>query len=281
MRKKKELDNQAWLAWLSDEQPQPADQPSAEQHSVTSRHNPPISSRDTYPKLSSASTVRLKAQTGVHHSKISQNDLRASTMPTNPQPVTPPAHEAGRAIDINITLPKIRLPKLPRLKISRRKLVQWAGGAVLIGLLLFATPQILDWKAKKARENAETSQSSKPAYAPLEPGTTAGTVSGAQYDSKRQLYKYNDTYKGATLTISQQTLPDALRADKTKLKDVAKASIGATEKFDTVHGDVYITTDDSTGMQRMVVAHRQLLVFIQSSKTLSNADWVTYIQALQ
>lgn len=276
MRKKKELDNQAWLAWLSDEQPQTVDLPSTRQN-----HNPvPSAHQDTQHKLSSASMIRLKTQTPTRHGTISQTDPRASTMRTGALPTPAVAQESGRAIDINITLPKIRLPKLPRIHVAWSTVLRWGGLAALVGMVVFATPQIIQLKGQKARENTGSSQS-KPAYAPLEPDTSSGTVSGAQYDSKRQLYKYNDTYKGASLTISQQTLPDALREDKSKLKDVAKASIGATEKFDTVHGDVYITTDDSTGMQRMVVAHRQLLVFIQSSKTLSNSDWVTYIQALQ
>lgn len=277
MRKKKEPDNQAWLAWLSDEQPQPTD---ADQPPVSHRNNSPTFHRETQHKLSSASTVRLKAQPGMQHRKAPQNDLRASRMLTDTHATPSVPQESSRAIDINITLPKIRLPKLHGIHVAWGTVLRWGGLAVLVGVVVFATPQIIRLKAQKVRENTDSSQS-KPAYAPLEPDTSSGTVSGAQYDSKRQLYKYNDTYKGASLTISQQTLPDALREDKSKLKDIAKASIGATEKFDTVHGDVYITTDDSTGMQRMVVAHRQLLVFIQSSKTLSNSDWVTYIQALQ
>ena len=132
-------------------------------------------------------------------------------------------------------------------------------------------------------EVKEVAGSSKtPSYAPLTPETvTNGQVSGAQYDNKKQLYKYNDEYKGVSLTISQQPIPDQLRDNPAKIADIAKTSISATEKILTTNGDAYIVTDEKTNTQRLVLVHRQLLVFIQSYDRLDNVDWLVYIQNLQ
>lgn len=182
-----------------------------------------------------------------------------------------------RAIDINITLPKITFPKLPHARVAWKRVLRWGGVIVFAAVIIIATPHILQLKAKQADK---TTSSSKPAYAPLEPSTKGASVAGAQYDNKRQLYKYDDEYNGASLTISQQPLPDKLRSDPTEVQKLAK-SIGANERIETTNGYAYISTDDKTATQRVVVAHRQLLVFIQSSKSMSNAEWVAYIQQLQ
>lgn len=280
MRKAKKPDNQAWLAWLSDEQPGHASrqgrwQPSEKVHT---RQPQLDDSDDVSHKLSSASTIRLRSQTSAHHMPTAYVAPVPSTRPT--QTARPEySHSDNHAIDINISIPKIRLPKLPHFNIPWRHLLWWGSGVCFIATVVVLTPHILQRNAKQAEKKAAASSSSKPAYAPLKPNT--GAVSGAQYDSKRQLYKYNDTYMGSNLTISQQPLPDTLRTGKTKLADVAKASINATDKIETVTGDAYISTDETTGIQRMVIAHRQLLIFIQSTKTLSNVDWVKYIQTLE
>jgi len=279
MGKAKKVDNQAWLAWLSDESPQRArqQQKPAPSWRVTNVEEQDTNDDFSSPKLSSTSTIHLKSQSSTQHMSPQYAAPRPST---KPKPISRPVPSPdNRAIDINISIPKITLPKLPHFDIPWRRMLWIGGGLFLIVAIIFGTPRILQLKTKQAEKDAAASSVAKPAYLPLKP--SAGTVSGADYDSKRQLYKYNDTYMGANLTISQQPLPETLRLGKTKLKEVAKTSIGATDKFETVNGDVYISTDDKTGIQRMVIAHRQLLIFIQSTKTLQNADWVTYIQTLQ
>jgi len=279
MGKAKKVDNQAWLAWLSDESPQGAHQQQKPAPSWRATNVDEQYTDDDFssPKLSSTSTIHLKSQSSTQHISPQYAAPRPSM---KPKPIIRPVSSPNnRAIDINISIPKITLPKLPHFSFPWRRVLWIGGGLVLIVAIIFGTPRILQLKTKQAQKDAAATTVAKPAYSPLKPST--GTVSGAQYDSKKQLYKYDDTFMGATLTISQQPLPDVLRLGKTKLAEVAKNSIGAIEKFETVNGDVYINTDTKTGFQRMVVAHRQLLIFIFSTKTLNNADWVTYIQTLQ
>lgn len=282
MRKKERqfAESQAWLDWLSDDPVDgvhKADAPASSKRSSDIRYQSAPNTRSSS-KLSSPTAVRFKSQ-NIGTQRVTHSAppaVRAESRRVDAPAVSP---TDNRVIDINITLPKITAPKLPHIAIPWTKVVRWGGILVLLVIVVFAAPHILQLKTKQAQK--QTATATKPAYAPLEPSSGEGNVSGAQYDSKRQLYKYNDVYMEANLTVSQQPLPDTLREGKIKLKDIAQASIGETEKFDTIHGSVYIATDSTTGIQRMVIAHRQLLIFIQSSKALSNADWVTYIQTLQ
>lgn len=182
-----------------------------------------------------------------------------------------------RAITINLAIPKVKLPKIhiPWLRVSK-----WAIGIGVVALVVVGTPHLLQYRAQKAKQAATNQQTSTPSYAPLKPANEGGSVAGAGYDGKRQMYKYDDVYNGVTMTISQQPLPDNLRANPKDIQKIAQ-SIGAKEKVVTTNGDAYISTDDKTATQRVVVAHRQLLIFIQSSKSMSNADWVAYIQKLE
>lgn len=182
-----------------------------------------------------------------------------------------------RAITISLSMPKIRLPKL---RIPWTRVGKWALGVGMVAIVIVGTPQLLRYQAQRAKQVAADQKTVTPAYAPLKPSGEGGTVAGAGYDGKRQMYKYDDVYNGVTMTISQQPLPDNLRGNPKDIQKIAE-SIGAKEKVATTNGDAYISTDDKTATQRVVVAHRQLLIFIQSSRSMTNAEWVSYIQQLQ
>lgn len=177
------------------------------------------------------------------------------------------------SIAIRIDLPKLRLPSV---HIAWRKVFKWGGIAVVVAMIIIGTPTLIRHQTEEQKKKAATATASTPAYAPLKPD---GQVSGAQYDSKRQLYKYNDTYKGLTITVSQQPLPEKLRDNPSKVKELAE-SLGTVESYETTNGTIYIASGQESNTQRVVVAHRQLLIFLQSNGTLSSVDWVTYVQNL-
>ena len=182
-------------------------------------------------------------------------------------------------ISINIHLPHL---SIPRLRIPWKKVLGWGSVVAVLLAAVISTPSVLDGFSSSNNQTSEQTLSNAPVYSPLTPETvTNGQVSGAQYDNKKQLYKYNDEYKGVSLTISQQPIPDQLRDDPAKIADIAKTSINATEIIRTTNGDAYIVTDEKTNTQRVVLVHRQLLVFIQSYDRLENVDWLVYIQNLQ
>lgn len=185
------------------------------------------------------------------------------------------------AVVINFHLPELRLPAVPWRRVLKISLV-----VVLVGGAIVATPYIIKAVGGKGSTSTNTGSSTtkqQPAYAPLEPTTSSAATSHVQnveYDSAKQLYKYNDTYEGVSLTVSQQPLPDDLRNNPDKLKALA-ASIGANEAVTTTNGTVYISTDANLTTQRLVFASKQILVFMQANGVLKNPEWVKYVQALQ
>jgi hypothetical protein len=159
-------------------------------------------------------------------------------------------------------------------RLDRAKLVRFGVPVVIAaGLLLGGNAWVENRSDRQNKDLAGTS--STPAYAPLksEAASEGKSVNGAAptYDPKKELYTFYDTYKGARLTVSQQPMPDKLKAE----------SVGAKDSFTTAYGDVYISTDPEAGSQRLVLAHRQLLLFIQSTVPLDKPTWVAYIQSLQ
>lgn len=182
-------------------------------------------------------------------------------------------NETDGNIAIHIELPKFRLPSV---HIPWKRVLRWGALAAAIMAIVIGTPILIRHQTAEQKKNTAAIASSKPAYAPLQP---EGQASGARYDSKRQLYTYNDTYKGLTISVSQQPLPEKLRGDVLKVKQLAE-TLGTVESFETTNGTAYIATDENSGTQRVVVTHRQLLIFLQSNGTLSPVDWVSYVQNL-
>ena len=159
--------------------------------------------------------------------------------------------------------------------------MRWAV-LVLVVIALLAGGNVWLRKTNEAARLAKQSGSEQPTYAPLKPSISdkSSVDASSVYSAKQQLYKYNDTYLGSSLTISQQPLPDDIKQNPDKLAKIAEQSIGATDSFDTANGKVYIATSEG-GYQRLVLVHRQLLLFITSPKRLEITDWVAYIQALE
>lgn len=279
--------SQEWLAWLSDS---PATNPTPTPKSS----QPPLRT-----EWSRASTTSQLAQERTGHNLGLSSDMfanRASTpsqraaraprrslrTPSQPVHAVNPAQATAshdETIAIRIDLPKIHLPKIT---IPWAKILRWGVPALVLVALLALTPTLLRMRAQHTEQTKKTTSSTQPSFAPIKPAAdTSSTVKNTQYDSQKQLYMFQDTYLGHEIHITEQSLPDALRTDKSKLANIAEKSIGAKDKFTTVYGDVYISTNEEQGIQRMVLQHRQLLVFILSKGILDNSQWVTYIQNLQ
>ncbi len=187
------------------------------------------------------------------------------------------SREANREIVVNLALPRIRIP---RIRIQWKQFFAWFVPISGVLLLVVAVPKIVELRIQNNKNTAAKITSLTPSYSPLKPEDSSASITETDYDSKRQLYRYNDEYSGVQLTISQQPLPNDLKENPSKIEQLA-STIGAKEKIETTNGDAYISTDTKDATQRVVLAHRQLLIFILSSKTLSNSDWVEYIQSLE
>ena len=277
--------SQAWLDWLSDNSPE-----------GVSHTAQPVRSQPTRPHISGArrttanhvapvgrtlglSPAMFTARTpeaAVGHPGRSQTIKRSSkAMPKSSQPRLHAAKQTDDgSIAIHIDLPKFQLPPI---HVPWKKVFKWGSVVVVVAVIIIGTPSLIRHQTEQQKKKAATTAASTPAYAPLKPEKQ---VSGAQYDNKRKLYKYNDTYKGLTITVSQQPLPENLRDDPLKVKQLAE-SLGTVESYETTNGIAYIATGQESNTQRVVVVHRQLLIFLQTNGTLSPVDWVSYVQNLE
>lgn len=280
--------SQEWLAWLSDS-PTAASMPEPKlSHPSINAGQSRTPTTPQTPQERPGHNLGLSADMFATRAALSpQRAARASrqTLRASPQhvrttkPVQPNVQQAEDTIAIHIDLPKIRLPKI---SIPWAKILRWGVPILLASVLVVATPMFLHNRSEKAKEKAVAANNTKElSYAPLKPSDKPNATLGAKYDSKHQVYSYTDKYLGRNLIISQQPLPDEIRADPTKLIKAAEA-LGAKDKFTTTSGTVYIATFEDQGVQQMILIHRQLLVYITSKGgTLNNSQWVTYIQSLQ
>ncbi len=183
------------------------------------------------------------------------------------------------AISIQIHMPTFKMPSIPFARLR-----PWAIVLAIVLLAVFGGKALLGTTEKKASvQKAPTVVQAELGYKPLRSvQQDAGKATATQptFNDKKQLYTFNDTYMGASLTVDQQALPDKLKTSKTAISDLAR-SIGAYDSFTTTRGTVYISSSENANTQRMMVISDKMLMFIQSTKVLPNADWVNYIQRLE
>lgn len=186
-------------------------------------------------------------------------------------------------VSIQIHMPQLRLPKI---SVPWRKLrpLFVVLGIVLVLLLGGKWMQTKLATAKPTEKKAPVVVAADLGYKPILPQARTDTAQSAaipkpSFDEQRHLYTFNDIYKGANLTVNQQAIPEKLKGSETGVKKLA-TSIGATESFTTTRGKVYIATSKESGTQRLMIANNKMLMFIQSTKAVSNSDWVSYIQSL-
>ena len=198
-------------------------------------------------------------------------------------------------IAISIQMPEFHLP---RVHIPWRRIRPWAIGALSVILLIFGGKFVIDHLPSHKQQAAKTSASVQAAidlgYKPVVPSAREATQaqpSKPLYNSQKKFYYYSDTFNGADMYVTQQGVPSSLKDNSDAIVKYAK-SIGATEKFTTTLGTVYISpvskadSDSSSNTtaqssQRLVLVNDKMLLFIQSTKQLDTTSWVDYLQDLE
>lgn len=186
------------------------------------------------------------------------------------------SHEHSRSIAIDIHMPKLALPKIqysPRALIFAVVALVGVSGVIYYSLRPVAPPPSVHVSSSGGGTISDLS------FAPLMP-TTSTHVSNKKYDRAKDSFSYNDVYKDAHITVSEQPLPDTFRNSGVEIKKLTD-SMKANASYETIHGTLYIAGEGESGPQWMVLVHRQLLVFIQSTAPLGSPDWVTYVQMLR
>ena len=93
-------------------------------------------------------------------------------------------------------------------------------------------------------------------------------------------YAYTDTINGVTISLSQQPLPDAFKADAaTKLASLAKSD-NATDSLDINGVSAYVGTS-AKGPQSVYYTKNGLLILVKSEASLPDASWKKYLASLQ
>lgn len=242
-----------WAAWLSDDPPPPT-------NTQASPH------RTVRPSVDTA-RERLR-QAGMRHG------VSLAQANTQPRP--------SGAISILINLPKIRVPKVA---LPWRSIRYWSIFALVVIVFGLGSRALLGmvWPKNPAKQPIVTTQA-KPTFAPLMSAKKQTTATDAQtptqYDEKKNLLSFPDKILSADVTVSQQPAPASFKENPAKILAAAD-SIGAKDKIDTALGQAYIATDAKSGVQRVMLVHNDLLVFIQSSKKLDNETWKYYIETLR
>ncbi len=94
------------------------------------------------------------------------------------------------------------------------------------------------------------------------------------------VYAYVDTVGKATLTVSQQPLPDNFKDDTNAEIDQLAAGYNATQKL-TVQGTVVHIGTSVKGPQSVIFTKNKVLVLIKTNIPLDNDQWSAYISQLR
>lgn len=113
-------------------------------------------------------------------------------------------------------------------------------------------------------------------YDPLTPDTSDIDF---YFDTDRMVFSFNDVYNDVALTISQQPAPDNIQSDPEELIDIAR-HMQAENSIETDQGTAYITSEDSSSSQTALFTTGEILIFIESSRTLTFEEWQEYINSL-
>lgn len=93
------------------------------------------------------------------------------------------------------------------------------------------------------------------------------------------VFAYTDKLDGVPISISQQPLPPAFKADAaTQLAELAK-KFNATTKLEADGTTIYLGTS-AKGPQSVLFVKNDLLIMIKSQNKVSNGAWETYAKSL-
>jgi len=112
--------------------------------------------------------------------------------------------------------------------------------------------------------------------------TSIDTLGGWQRvspEGSEPIFAYSDTIEDTTISVSQQPMPKSFVGNvAAEVKRLAE-SYSATTVIEAGGTDVYIGRS-ARGPQSVIFAKGNTLVLIKSQKTISQAEWVRYINNL-
>lgn len=204
--------------------------------------------------------------------------------------------DTTRTIEVKLTVPKIGwLEKFVK-KLVRLFRKKWVRIGVVIIVLVavsavvrFALPNTRDSERPVEEDQqpvvSEQDRTAKvPFYETLLPaGKTIEQLGGwtrVSPPDRNAVFAYTDSIDNNRIVISQQPLPEDFKEDTEAQVEALAKGYKATEKI-TVSGLIVHIAKSAKGPQSIVFAKKGLLVLIRSSVTISNDQWIGYINSLQ
>lgn len=282
-KKQETMDQSVWADWLTDDTSNQKKAKISAQKPAPRPNFPNFTEafKPIHPTTVASSGLKPLA-TDPHKFQDQQAQAFLKKRPPLPKATAKQPPTGRKEIAISIHLPAVSFANIRQWRPSRRALTRSAiaCGLVLIVGLMVLTPKIINSNDKTASESSAGGTKNIPkSFAELKPESSQN-VTNERYDESRGFYTFNDKHKGGNVTVTEQPLPDNVRDNTEKGKQLAQ-SVGATDDYETTHGMLYLTLSDTKKAQRAVLIHRQLLIFIQSTEPLDPTSWVDYVQSLQ
>lgn len=215
-------------------------------------------------------------------------------------PSEPKRRHSTHTIEIKIEVPqfesvqKVKKQSLTTLqKLWQKRLFKLGLALMAVILTAALTVSILSNHTKNQTaanpiKNSDISEAEKKAQVPffstlLPAGKTIEALGGWQRASpsnSNASFAFSDLIGNNRIVVTQQPLPEDFKQDTEKQIDNLIGSTQSTEKITVNNLVVHIATS-AKGPQSAIFAKSGLLVMIRSSVTLSNDEWIGYINSLQ
>lgn len=97
---------------------------------------------------------------------------------------------------------------------------------------------------------------------------------------REEVYAYTDKIGAASISVSQQPLPQEFRVDSDeKIKQLAESFL-ATEKV-TVGSTVFYIGTSAEGPQSVILSKKNLLILMKSNGKINSNHWAEYVNSLE
>lgn len=198
---------------------------------------------------------------------------------------------ASKEFVLNVSLPKVRLPKMSKLRLPRitkykRNLLVVAGLVIVGGALGTAAFNLLPAKMGGGKGVLDANNGSQtPNYSTILPeGKSVDQLGGwfrVSPPGEDPAYAYADTLNGITINVTQQPLPEDFKSDpQGKLIKLAE-QFGATRELSTPDGTKFFVGVSEQGPESTLLIKNELLILIKSQTAVDDNRWIEYISHLK
>lgn len=199
------------------------------------------------------------------------------------EPPKPTKNKENIQISFNLRLPKIKFPRISkRQKRNGLKIAAALAGLVILILgVKFSLNLISEDKSANTKgTSVEVPQT--PQFKTVLPDRIieATTSDKVGYDPERKVASFTDKVTGIDVTVSQQEIPEQFQRNPEEQVEIIAKSFKASEVVETKSGKAYIATTKE-GKQTVVLAKKNLFIFINATGKVSSPDWIEYINSLQ